>query len=289
MISIIITSFNEPKTIEKAIESFLSQNIKEKYELIVCAPDSETLNIAKKYKKVKIFKDPGKGKSYALNLLIPKLKGKIVILSDGDVFVGKDSVNKILEKFKNKNIGCVSGKPISQDSRDTLFGYWSHVLFNAADKLRLKNYKQGKFLECSGYLWAFKNKIIKKFPVGASEDSIVPVLFWKNGYKIAYSQESEVYVKNPSNLHDFVEQKKRNIKGHEILEKYVKNIPRMKSIKNEITNSYTLLLYPKNIKEIFYTLLLFPLRLYIWMLTFYHIKIKKQGYKDGWKRVESTK
>ena len=83
MISIVITSFNEPKTIGKAIESFLVQKISEKYELIVCAPDEKTLNIAKEYqiknKQIEIFKDPGKGKSFALNLLLPKLKGRILI------------------------------------------------------------------------------------------------------------------------------------------------------------------------------------------------------------------
>ncbi|MEM3405622.1 MAG: glycosyltransferase [Candidatus Pacearchaeota archaeon] len=293
MISIIITSFKEPKTIGKAIESFINQKIKEKYELIVCAPDEETLNVARKYskknKKIKIFQDPGKGKSYALNLLLPKIKGRIIILSDGDVYVSRNSINEILEKFEDDKIGCVTGRPISINSKNDLFGYWSHVLFDAAHKLRLKNYKQGKFIECSGYLWAFRNGIIKDFPINVSEDSIVPILFWKKGYKIAYAEKAEVYVKNPNNLHDFIEQKKRNIKGHESLSLHVKNPPRMKTFFSEIKNSYFLLFYPKNFKEFLFTLILFPLRLYIWLLTFYHIKIKKQPYKDGWKRIESTK
>ena len=64
MLSIIITSYKEPKTIGRAIESFINQNIKD-YELLVLAPDKETLDAAKKYsksKKVKIIKDQGKGK-----------------------------------------------------------------------------------------------------------------------------------------------------------------------------------------------------------------------------------
>ena len=291
MISIIINSFNEPKTIGKAIESFLSQNIKEKYELIVCAPDNETLDIARKYKKVKIFKDPGKGKSYALNLLIPKLKGKIIILSDGDVFVGKNSVNKILEKFKDKNIGCVSAQPVSSDSINNMFGYWGHVLCYAAHILRKERAEQNEFLECSGYLWAFKNKIIINFPKDAAEDTIVPILFYLKGWKIAYAPEAKVYVKFPNNLHDFIEQKKRTAKGHESLYKYVnvKKFPRMKTFRNEVMDSWKIFSFPKNLKEFIYTFLLFPLRLYIWMLVFYHTKIKKQEYKDDWKRVESTK
>ncbi|KKK54825.1 hypothetical protein LCGC14_3080790 [marine sediment metagenome] len=102
MISIIITSYYEPKTIGKAIEGFLNQKIKEPYELYVCAPDNETLNIAKGY-GVKTLKDPGTGKTNAINLLLPKLKGDIIILSDGDVYTFGNSVNMILKQLYNKN------------------------------------------------------------------------------------------------------------------------------------------------------------------------------------------
>ena len=295
MISIIITSFKEPKTIGKAIESFIFQDIKEKYELIVVAPDDETLNVARKYakkhKQIKIFKDPGKGKSYALNLLLPKLKSKIIILSDGDVYVSNNSVREILSKFKDKKVGCVTGKPVSINFRGNLFGYWSHLLCYAAHVLRRERHEQGKFLECSGYLWAFRNGIIENFPKDVAEDTIVPIIFHLKGWKIAYASEAKVYVKFPNNLHDFIEQKKRTAKGHECLYKYIdmKNFPRMKTFKNEIKESWKIFSFPRNIKEFFYTLLLFPLRLYIWILVFYHVKIKKQEYVDGWKRVESTK
>jgi cellulose synthase/poly-beta-1,6-N-acetylglucosamine synthase-like glycosyltransferase len=291
MISIVITSFKEPKTIGKAIESFLNQNIKEKYELIVCAPDKETLDVAKKYKKVKIFKDPGKGKSYALNMLLHKLKGNIIILTDGDVYAGKNSVKYLLEKLKDEKTGCVTAQPVSSDSKKNIFGYWGHVLCYAAHILRKERADQNKFLECSGYLWAFKNKIITTFPKDAAEDTIVPVLLYLKGWKIAYAPEAKVFVKFPNNLHDFIEQKKRTAKGHESLYKYVdiKKFPRMKTFKNEVLDSWKIFSFPQNLIEFTYTFLLFPIRLYIWALVFYHTKVKKQEYKDAWKRVESTK
>jgi len=296
MISIIITAFKEPKTIGKAIESFVHQNIPIKYELIVSAPDKKTLKVAKnykkKYKQIKIFKDPGKGKSYALNLLLPKLKSKIFILSDGDVYVSKNSINELLKFFEDSKVGVVTGRPVSLNPKNNMFGYWSHLLCDAGAHLaRLRRARKNQFLECSGYLWAFRNNIIKGFPKDIAEDTIVPILFWQKGYKIAYAQEAEVYVKFPTNLHDFIEQKKRTAKGHESLQKHpqFKNVPRMKTLKNEILEGWTALFYPQTLKEMIWTLLLFPLRLYIWLLTLYHTKVKNAHYTDGWKRVESTK
>jgi len=295
MISIIITSYKEPKTIGKAIEGFINQKIKEKYELIVSAPDRETLDVVKKYsnknKQIKIFQDPGKGKTYALNLLLPKLKGEIIILTDGDVYVSDNSVSKILKKFRDKKVGCVTGHPFSINPREKLFGYWSNLLCYAAHKLRLKRNDKNQFLECSGYLWAFRNHLIEKIPRETAEDTIVPILFWKKGYTIKYIPDAKVYVKYPSNLYDFIKQKERTSKAHETLSNHVniKNIPRMKTFKNEISGSYFLFSYAKNMKEVFWTFLLFPLRLYIWLLAFFHRYIQKNLDVDSWERLESTK
>ena len=282
MISIIITSYYEPETIGKAIEGFLSQKIKEPYELYVCAPDNKTLNIAKGY-GVKTLKDPGTGKTNAINLLLPKLKGEIIILSDGDVYTSEDSVNKILKQFEDKDIGCVTGRPYSINNIKTMFGYWSHLLCYAAHRLRKKRNKEKKFLECSGYLWAFRNHVIKQIPKETAEDTIVPCLFYLKGYRIAYVSEAKVYIEYPTKLKSFVEQKVRCAKGHETLGRYVdlKKIPRMKSLKNEILESYVLISFMKNPRDIFYTIFLFPLRLYIWMAALFKLRMKKDEIVDG--------
>lgn len=296
MIDVVITSFNEPKTIGRAIESFLSQSIDEPCNIVVCAPDEPTLEVArmyaKKYSKVKTFKDPGKGKSFALNTLLPRLKGRIIVLSDGDVYVKKGSLKDIISPFKDENVGCVTGRPVSMDSKKNIFGYWSHLLCDAgAHEARRRRAEKGEFLECSGYYWAFRNGVIKKFPTDIAEDTVVPLLFREKGYKVAYVPSAEVYVSFPKNLKDFIEQKKRTAKSHESLSKYVnvKKIPRTKSFRNEILEGHSALFYPRTITEVLYTFALFPIRLYIWAIVFYQTKVSKKHYSDAWKRVESTK
>ena len=167
MISIVITAFQEPKTIERAIKSITMQKIREDYELIVAAPDKETLLVAKKNAdknhRIKLYKDPGKGKGYALNSLLKKVSGDIIILTDGDVYVSGNSINQILDGFKDKRIGCVTGRPVPIEGKETKYGYWANFLFDSAHKLRTTLKKKGYFIECSGYLWAFRNNIINGF------------------------------------------------------------------------------------------------------------------------------
>jgi len=290
MISIIITAFKEPQT-GRAIESFLTQKIKSEYEIIVSAPDTETQNIVKKYKKVRLFKDPGKGKSYALNLLLNEAKGDIILLTDGDVYVSDNSVNEILKKFEDESVGCVTGRPVPVEDKKTKYGYWANFLFDSAHKLRKKLYDKNNFLECSGYLWAFRNNIIKDFPLDVAEDTIVPYFFWGKKYKIAYAENAQVFVKNVDNWKDWVNQKVRCSRAHETLGKYVdvKKTPRTKNLSNESKGVISLVSYPSGIKELFWTFELFVARLYMWGIVFYEVYFKKKYHKDNWKRVESAR
>ena len=297
MISIIITSYKEKESIGKAIESFVKQNIKEDYELIAAATDEETGNEIKKYerkyKHVRYFKDKGKGKMSALNELFKVAKGDILILSDGDVFVSEDSVKNILDKFKDEKIGCVTGRPVSLNNKKDKMGYWSHLLCDAGAHLtRKERSERNEYITCSGYLFAFRN-MIKEFPRDVPEDAYIPFWFFRKGYKIGYVPEAEVYVKYPNNFKEWMEQKKRIAKAYE----NYKNItiegeksPMMKSFLRElIEGPGKAFSYPKNFREFIWTLELIPARGYMWFLSFYEGKVKKEKHRDKWKRVESSK
>lgn len=298
MIHIIITSYKEPKATLRAVNTFLNQKTKEKFKIIVVDPFPEVEEFIKenvKDKRVEFFLDPGEGKSYALNLLLEMLYSKneedILIFTDGDVYVSDGTINEIAAAFKDKEIGCVTGKPVSIDTKNTKYGYWANFLFAGIDKTRKTLSDKKEFFECSGYLFAIRNGIIKEFPLDASEDSIIPYLFWKRGFKIKYAEKAEVYVKNPDNWKDWLNQKVRNIKGHETLNKIAPDMPRTKSFFNEIKKGwYFIFTYPRSIKQFFWTMEIYFARLYLYYKAFKDIKSKKQ-YSDGWREteIESTK
>ncbi len=306
MIHIIITSYGEVNATEKAVKSFLEQDIKEEFKIIVSDPFTEIQwMIEEKFpndKRIEYVEDEGKGKSNALNSLLKKYDSKnkkdIFILTDGDVYVSNNSINEILEKFKESKVGCVSGRPTSINPRNNLFGYWSHFLVDVgAHKIsRKKRYENNKFLETTGYLFAFRKGIIKEIPVDVAEDTIIPYYFYKKGYKIAYAEKALVFVKWPTNMQDWIKQKKRAADAHTKLTKYAPDFPKVKSFSGEIagglTNLYEIFSYPKNFKEIIWTLELFPARLYIWLSLHKDLLTNKREYKDGWREdleVKSTR
>ena len=141
-VSIVITAYNEPQSIKKAIEAILPQ-LKKDMEVIVSSPDKATTEAAKQYKQVKHITDPGKGKSYALNLIFKKLTGDMWIFTDGDVYIDKNAIEEILKPCEDKRVACVTGRPVPINKKNTMTGYWAHLLYDAgAHKIRKRLNKE---------------------------------------------------------------------------------------------------------------------------------------------------
>ncbi|MEM1578000.1 MAG: glycosyltransferase [Candidatus Micrarchaeia archaeon] len=294
MITIAITAFKEERTIGRAIKAILNQKIKEKYELLIVAPDIETLNAAKKYREkhsqIKLIKDAGEGKPAALNLIFKKARGRILVLTDGDVFVGKNAISELLNGFTSPKVGAVSGRVISLNSRDNMLGYWSHLLVDAAHKERMKRMKRKQFLECSGYLYAIRN-VVKKIPKEAlSEDALISHIIAKKGYLINYAPKACVYVKFPTTFTDWIKQKKRSAGGYLQIRRLIKGKEnQMRTFLKEAIHFWFPFKYAKNLKETFWSLILLFARAYLWILIFIDVKIKRKKLKQIWLRVETTK
>ncbi|MEK6951739.1 MAG: glycosyltransferase family 2 protein [Nanoarchaeota archaeon] len=303
MIFIIITAFKEEKTIGNAIEAILKQTNNKNFKIIVTAPDEETGKIAKvyerEYTRVRYIKDEGKGKPAALNVVFSWIKNNfpidkqrdILILTDGDIYIGNNAISEILEKFNDPELGVVSGRPISLNLRKDKWGYYSHLLTDiGAHETRLKRIKEGRMIVCSGYLYAFRVGLINKIAENAlSEDALISHLIYEKGYKTGYAEKALVFVKYPDNFKDWIKQKRRSAGGYNQLKYFVKEKERMRSFAKETKRVFSIFSYPQNIKEFIWTFELLFYRLYLWLLIFRDINIKKKSFKEIWVRVESTK
>lgn len=285
MISIIITAFKEPNTIGKAIDAILEQKIPNS-EIIVTCPDQETKDAIKKYKKVKHVQDEGKGKPAALNLIFKKAKGDILVLTDGDVFTAPNSIKELLRPFEDKQVGLVSSHPISIERRDTMLGFWSHLLTDVAHRVRSRS----RLIIGSGYLMAIRKGIVESIPENAlSDDAVISHLIYEKGYKTVYAPEAKVFVKYPTNFKDWIKQKKRSAGGYVQLSQYIKSKQRMRSFSKESQGIFMVLPYCKNGKQTLWVGMLVLARMYLWLLIFLDVKVKRKPFKQLWLRVESTK
>ncbi|MFA7662909.1 MAG: glycosyltransferase [Patescibacteria group bacterium] len=295
MLSIIITTYKETKTLEQTLGVILAERLDEPKEILVVAPDEETKNLIQtkfaNYPEVTFIQDAGRGKPSALNLVFEIAQGEILILTDGDVILEKDSLSKLVQPFENKTIGAVCGRPISISPKNTMLGFWSHFLTYAAHRLRLKKNLTGDYLDCSGYLYAIRSNLVKQIPENVlSDDIYISQIIWQAGYKIKYVPEAKVDVKYPTTFKDWILQKRRSAGGHAQKFANTKIDSQMRSFTKEAIFGIKLFFeYPQNFKEFVWLKLLFLARIYLWLLIFADKKIIHKKYGPGWERVESSK
>lgn len=111
-VSIIVPAHNEEKTIGKTINSILNLDYPiKKIEIILVNDESrdKTVEIAKRYKQVKIInnKHRGIGKASAVNSGLRVAKGEFFGIVDADSEVSRNSLKKMMGYFSSRRTGAV--------------------------------------------------------------------------------------------------------------------------------------------------------------------------------------
>jgi cellulose synthase/poly-beta-1,6-N-acetylglucosamine synthase-like glycosyltransferase len=306
MISFLLTAWKEQNTIGKAIECLVRSEYSGyagEFELLLVAPDKETENAAMAKvtelginSKYRYFQDECKGKPQALNILFKQAKGNILVLTDGEVFFQQEAVQALLDKLQiDPQIGGVSGRPVALNARNTLLGYWAHLQADAVHQMRTDRDKRadGKFFPLSGYIMAVRN-LGFEFPGDLFlDDAFLSYEIFNRGYQIGYAPQATVEVKYPTNWQDFFKQKFRSLVGFEQLWKYeiIRPQTKSRSFGQEVDYFWYPLAYAHNVRELFWSLLYYPVRLYLWVRNRLARKLARnaKSIREVYVRTESTK
>ncbi len=300
--SLIITAWREPKSISLNINNILnpqSRNLIPDLEILVIAPDVETFKAAKSsankfnFPNIKWIKDKGEGKPKALNLGIKNSSGEVLIFMDGDVIIGNDSLKRLVSGVHD-DIWLCSGRPISSDSKATLFGYWGHLLADGANSKRQQEIEKGSSYFVSGYLYALKKFDGLLFPENILvDDGWISVKILEMNKRIGYSSNSIVYIKYPQNISDWFKQKRRSAGGYSQLTQFYTPQLKRKLPKRDFLEELKYLLFPvfysRSILQFIYSLLLYPARLLLWILISFDKLTGRHNDLKLWVRIETTK
>lgn len=293
MFSLLITAYLEPETVGHAIAVCLPQ-LPQDAELLVICPDEATQEVVALYAqrdvRVRHVKDEQKGKPAALNKGIQNAQHDLLVLTDGDVYVSDDALAHLLEPFQDAQVGATTARPISISPRDTMLGFWSQLLTDAAHATRQNRANSGHFLLCSGYLLAYRKQLMPHIPEDAlAEDAVISHRIAEQGYRVAYASNAQVYIKYPTTYSDWLKQKVRSAGGY--AQDYVRHSPvQMRSARLEVRDGTRFALtYPQTWRERLWVIALFAARLHLWGLVYWRVRVRKLPLNTLWQRVTSTK
>jgi cellulose synthase/poly-beta-1,6-N-acetylglucosamine synthase-like glycosyltransferase len=144
----------------------------------------------------------------------------------------------------------------------------------------------------SGYIMATRNYDFDIPQNVLSDDAYISYSIRNASKQIAYAPDAKCYVKYPTTLKDYYKQKVRSLGGFVQLKNFgvFKRDKQSRSILIELNYSFFAIRYARNIKELQWSLLLFPIRLVTWFkILWERVLLKKDMPKSGWERIESTK
>jgi poly-beta-1,6-N-acetyl-D-glucosamine synthase len=301
-IAILITAFREP-SIARLLDSIFDpeyDNFDPNITVYVSAPDYETRDIAKntvnkwsKSNNLVLLTDPGKGKPLALNSALDVISSDWIICTDGDVFLDCNAIKNLINcinRNENSKLGSISGRPKSNDCKLNFWGYVGNLLADAAHLKRYQLAELGESYFASGYLVAYRKKLLTHLPVDTLvDDAQFSCQVIQQDYYIGYEPSAIVRIKYPDNCKDWINQKRRSAGGYRELKK---DFPKLfkqgktRSFWKELSFFWFPFEYATNLVELSYSCFLFPLRLYLWILIWFDGISKKDKL---WIRIESTK
>ena len=215
-VTLFVAAYNEKDYVGDKVNNSLNLDYpseKVRQVWITDGSNDGTPNILKKYtsKGVEVYHEDARGgKIGAMNRGMQFVKTPIVIFSDGNTMLGRESIRRIVNLFKNPKVGCVSGeKRIASKDADTAVGsegiYWKYE-----SKLKKWDAELYSVVGAAGELFAIRTELFQKVEKDTLlDDFIISLRIAMDGYTIQYDPEAYA-IENSSA--DVKEELKRKIR-----------------------------------------------------------------------------
>ncbi|VAW20316.1 Glycosyl transferase, group 2 family [hydrothermal vent metagenome] len=214
-VCLFVTAFNEKDYVEQKIENSFSLNYpKEKvqYLWITDGSDDGTPGILKKYSRIEVHHQPERrGKIHAMNRGMQFVKAPIVIFSDTNTILGKDSIQEIANQFRDEKVGCVAGeKRIISKEKDAAAGAGEGLYWKIESWVKKMDAGVNSAVGAVGELFAIRHCLFREVEEDTLlDDFVISLRIAEMGYKIAYAPNA--YAEETASL-NVAEELKRKIR-----------------------------------------------------------------------------
>jgi cellulose synthase/poly-beta-1,6-N-acetylglucosamine synthase-like glycosyltransferase len=196
MVSIIIAAYNEADSITSKLENVLASNYPQDHMEIIVASDGSTdatnsLVTSFNSPYVRLLALPRQGKNLAINEAVKVSQGEILVFTDADSLLGKDSLQHLIAPLADPAIGGVSGdyrhnslKVKQQGER----AYWNY------DRIikRLQN-ANGNISGAVGALYAIRSSLFKSVPTSVTDDFFSAMQVVSSHHRLVFEPQAVSY------------------------------------------------------------------------------------------------
>lgn len=230
MVSFIIPAFNASKTIKRAINSILNQNVQDlDFEIIIVddGSDDDLRKVINEYspsdlKYIRYYKKENEGVAEARNFGVKKAKGDYIIFVDSDDYVSRKLL-KDIKKYIKKGYDLIKWSAIIVDENDEKLEEPEEnelVSVSGEEGFNLL-YGTDKLMVC---LWnyAIRKDIMLEFTKGEFHEDfeIMPLIILKAEKMIITDKKEYFYVQSKNSIMRNNDKKKEKKKLQDMLKHY---------------------------------------------------------------------
>jgi len=215
-VTLLVAAFNERDYVDMKVMNSLDLDYPaDKLKLIWVTDGSDDGTpeyIRERYPMVEVLHQPERrGKIAAMNRAVQYVKTPIMVFSDANTILGKQSVRLIVDLFRNPKVGCVSGeKRIMQKEADTAAGAGEGLYWKYESTLKRWDAEWYSVVGAAGELFAVRTELFEDVePDTLLDDFIISLRIAMKGYTIQYNPEAYAMETASANVREELKRKIR--------------------------------------------------------------------------------
>ncbi len=231
-VTLFVSAFNEKDYLEQKVKNSKSLNYpqdKVTQIWVTDGSDDGTPDLLKKFDGVEVHhKDERAGKIAAMNRGMAFVKTPIVIFSDANTDLGKDSIREIVRLFRNPTVGCVSGeKRIYSKDADSAAGAGEGMYWKYESQLKKWDAELYSVVGAAGELFAIRTALWQEVEKDTLlDDFMISLRVAMSGYTIQYNPEAYAIETASANVKEELKRKVRISAGG------IQSVVRLKALLN---------------------------------------------------------
>ncbi|MHA1711236.1 MAG: glycosyltransferase [Candidatus Freyarchaeota archaeon] len=225
-LSIVICAYNEERGIRNLLENLSSQKLPPEikdYEIIVVASGctDRTALVVKEFMnknpKITLIEEAERrGKAAAINKALAVATGDYIAFVPADVLPAENGLYNLIIPLRDPKVVLVSGRPMQNPKyqRNGLIGYIMNMTYRMWSRMMKTLNDMGLAAHSSGEFMAMRAKVVTRIPEECvADDSYIAVKARERGL-IKFAPNAIGYNLLPSNLLDYINQRRRWLYGH---------------------------------------------------------------------------
>lgn len=214
-VTLFVAAYNEKDYLDEKIKNSRSLNYpknKVTQLWVTDGSDDGTPEILKQYNDVTVLHEAARnGKIAAMNRGMKYVKTPIVIFSDGNTNLGKESIQEIVRLFRNPKVGCVSGeKRIYSKEADSAAGAGEGMYWKYESQLKKWDAELYSVVGAAGELFAIRTSLWQEVEKDTLlDDFMVSLRVAMQGFTIQYNPEAYAIENASANVKEELKRKVR--------------------------------------------------------------------------------